>query len=178
MKEKNFRDIISRRLKACRLLKDLSLDAAAGATGVSKAMLGQIERKESVPTIALLWKIASGLNVSFSSFFADEVQPFSHQGLFPDDLDMKVSVIFPSNVETGMEMFEITLTNRHRQMSGPHRAGVIEHIVALKGNVRVFFNGEWHDLAPGDAARFYADQPHGYEAAGNTATFQNIICYT
>lgn len=36
-------------------------------TGVSKAMLGQIERGESSPTVTTLWKIATGLQVSFSS---------------------------------------------------------------------------------------------------------------
>jgi transcriptional regulator with XRE-family HTH domain len=31
-------------------------------------MLGQIERNESSPTVATLWKIATGLNVPFSAF--------------------------------------------------------------------------------------------------------------
>ena len=38
-----------------------SLEAAAAATGVSMAMLGQIERGESNPTMGVLWKIATGL---------------------------------------------------------------------------------------------------------------------
>ncbi len=52
-------------LKALRLARGWSLSKLAEETGVSKAMLGQIERNESSPTVSTLWKIATGLNVPF-----------------------------------------------------------------------------------------------------------------
>ena len=67
---------ISLTLKKLRQEKGWSLDKAAEKTGVSKAMLGQIERQESSPTIATLWKIASGFDTSFSSF----TQPIHRSG--------------------------------------------------------------------------------------------------
>lgn len=57
-------------LKRLRQEKGWSLDKTAKETGVSKAMLGQIERGESSPTVAKLWQIASGFEVSLSSFIA------------------------------------------------------------------------------------------------------------
>lgn len=63
---KNINNHISLTLKALRSERGWSLDKTAEKTGVSKAMLGQIERGESSPTIATLWKIASGFNTSFS----------------------------------------------------------------------------------------------------------------
>ncbi len=45
----------------------MSLDNVANMTGVSKSMLGQIERGESSPTVATLWKIATGLHISFTA---------------------------------------------------------------------------------------------------------------
>ena len=59
--------VIAANLKALRAAKQLSLGEAAERTGVSKSMLGQIERGESSPTISTLWKIATGLQVSFTS---------------------------------------------------------------------------------------------------------------
>ena len=53
-------------LKSLRETRGWSLDKTAEATGVSKAMLGQIEREESSPTVATLWKMARGFDVSFS----------------------------------------------------------------------------------------------------------------
>lgn len=47
--------------------KKLTLDAAATVTGVSRSMLAQIEKGEVNPTISVLWKIANGYKVSFTS---------------------------------------------------------------------------------------------------------------
>ena len=59
---------VSENLRRIRKEKGLTLDKTAELTGVSKAMLSQIERGVSSPTIARLWQIATGLNVSFSQF--------------------------------------------------------------------------------------------------------------
>ena len=47
-------------LKTQRQVRGWSLSKLAEETGVSKAMLGQIERNESSPTVSTLWKIATG----------------------------------------------------------------------------------------------------------------------
>ncbi len=52
-------------LKTERQARGWSLARLAEETGVSKAMLGQIERNESSPTVSTLWKIATGLNIPF-----------------------------------------------------------------------------------------------------------------
>ena len=66
---------IAATLQLLRKQKSWSLDKAAQATGVSKAMLGQIERGESSPTVATLWKIATGFQTSFSTFLEPSVAP-------------------------------------------------------------------------------------------------------
>ena len=70
---------ISNTLKLLRSQRGWSLDVTSEKTGVSKAMLGQIERGESSPTISTLWKIASGFDVSFSLFVEN---PHPHQADF------------------------------------------------------------------------------------------------
>ncbi len=42
---------IGERLKSIRVNRNLSLDETSKLTGVSKPMLGQIERGQSVPTV-------------------------------------------------------------------------------------------------------------------------------
>jgi recombination associated protein RdgC len=86
---------IAHHLQSVRKARGLSLDKTAQLTGVSKAMLGQIERGESSPTIATLWKIATGLACSFSSFLSgDETAPTSQHA----ELDEMVAKI---EMETG-----------------------------------------------------------------------------
>lgn len=175
--ESVFKIQIANHLKAQRQKKGLSLDATARLTGVSKAMLGQIERQESSPTISILWKIASGLDTSFSAFFATQPELLSSETTFPDDPNMQVKTLFPYQADCGIEMFEITLTQHHQQHSSAHITGVIEHIVVLEGELKLYFDQQWHHLKAGERLRFFADQEHRYEAASKTAVFQNIICY-
>lgn len=177
MSEPLFKEKIAKRLKTLRHNKGLSLDKTAKLTGVSKAMLGQIERTESSPTIATLWKIASGLNASFSSFFSDVDTAETDERTFPNDANMQITVLFPFSQDTAMEMFEIALTHYHEQMSSAHSSGVVEHIVVLSGQLAVFYDGTWHNLATGQCVRFLSDQTHGYKALTEQCVFQNIVCY-
>ncbi|HAU0346558.1 TPA: helix-turn-helix transcriptional regulator, partial [Legionella pneumophila] len=94
---------IAKTLKSLRQERGWSLDKTALETGVSKAMLGQIEREESSPTISTLWKIASGFQASFSSFIEDSLDnstnPVYRAGhaetLHPDDEKIRVLPLFP-----------------------------------------------------------------------------------
>ncbi|HCL78549.1 MAG TPA: hypothetical protein DIC53_01115, partial [Synergistaceae bacterium] len=58
--------IVAENLKRIRSDRKLSLDGLAALTGVSKSMLGQIERGESSPTLQTVWKIANGLRISLT----------------------------------------------------------------------------------------------------------------
>src|SRR6478736_3002208 len=63
--------VVAENMKTYRKANKLSLDKVSELTGVSKTMLGQIERGDSIPTITTLWKIANGLKVSFTSLIKE-----------------------------------------------------------------------------------------------------------
>ncbi|UPR48542.1 helix-turn-helix transcriptional regulator [Vibrio cyclitrophicus] len=177
---------VSHNLKRIRKEKGWSLDATAKATGVSKAMLGQIERGESSPTVAKLWQIATGLNVSFSSLIMscssnELVSLFRDANELRDESLNKgfsVSVVFPFEPSLGFEIYELGLAENYEHFSEPHSTGVIEHILCISGRMAVFFDDIWYELSPGQAVRFNAEQPHGYKNIGTEkAVFHNIIHY-
>src|SRR6476469_303745 len=59
--------VVGENLRRLRTQRGLSLEKLAQQSGVSRAMLGQIELGQSAPTINVLWKVASGLGVTFSA---------------------------------------------------------------------------------------------------------------
>ncbi|HVY53430.1 MAG TPA: helix-turn-helix transcriptional regulator, partial [Gammaproteobacteria bacterium] len=128
---KNLYNHISLTLKALRRERGWSLDKAAEETGVSKAMLGQIERGESSPTIATLWKIASGFNTSFSSFIEDIGSEFNKpiyrggqaQQLHPTDEKIRVMPLFPFDEQLNFEIFVIELLPACEHLSPAHQSG-------------------------------------------------------
>ncbi|MEG0010426.1 MAG: XRE family transcriptional regulator [Aeromonas sp.] len=177
---------LAARLKALRAELGWSLDAAARETGVSKAMLGQIERGESSPTVATLWKIATGFRVSFSSFI-EPTPDEQEQTLYrvadairqqPAGEGMQVAPLFPYEGRFGFELFELTLLPGYQRESEPHEPGVTEHVIVISGVMEVLTDGEWRTLIQGEAVRFAADRPHGYRNLGVApAVFHNLIHY-
>lgn len=167
---------IAQQLKTLRKQHGLSLDKTADATGVSKAMLGQIERQESSPTIATLWKIATGLNCSLSFLMESQHMP-TNTSEYNNDPNMCIKTLFPFDEITRFETFEITLSDKHEQLSLAHNTGVSEHIYVTKGNIAVFYDNKWHNLENGSRCRFEANQTHGYKAISDKAVFIDIIHY-
>lgn len=183
---KNINKRISLTLKQLRREKGWSLDKTAEKTGVSKAMLGQIEREESSPTIATLWKIASGLDTSFSSFIEDthsELNKPIHRGgaaqqLHPTDEKIRVMPLFPFDEQLSFEIFIIELLPTCEHLSPPHQSGVIEHVIVTEGKIEILVNGKWQLLNKGEGLRFDANQAHGYRnRSSQTAVIHDIIHY-
>src|SRR5438067_12758796 len=66
--------IVGENLRRLRTQRGLSLERLAQISGVSRAMLGQIELGQSAPTINVLWKIARALEVTFSALISARTQ--------------------------------------------------------------------------------------------------------
>jgi transcriptional regulator with XRE-family HTH domain len=167
---------LAQRLKGLRSELGWSLDVAARETGVSKAS----------PTVATLWKIATGFRVSFSSFI--EPTPAAQGEVLyrtadairqqPAGEGMQVAPLFPYEKRFGFELFELTLLPGYQRESEPHEPGVTEHVIVISGLMEVLVEGAWRSLTQGEAVRFAADHPHGYRNLGIApAIFHNLIHY-
>lgn len=177
---------IANTLKTLRRERGWSLDKTAQETGVSKAMLGQIEREESSPTIATLWKIASGFQTSFSSFIEEITENTSNplyraghaKSLHPADEKICVFPLFPFDQQLRFELFVIELLPGCEHLSPPHKHGVIEHVVVVDGEMEVLIDGSWQSLVKGEGIRFNANQSHGYRNTSQALSrFHDIIHY-
>lgn len=176
---------IAATLRRLRQQQGWSLDQAARLTGVSKAMLGQIERSESSPTVSTLWKIASGFRVSLSELLegADETvglrQRDVHERVWGEDsAGMQARVLFPFDPQLGFEMFEVELAPGAESASSPHAPGVVEHIVVLEGSLALQVGEQWQHLVVGQGLRFQADQPHLMRNVGEGGLrFHDVIHY-
>jgi len=182
MKDLNL--IIGNKLKDIRNKRNLSLDEVAKLTGVSKAMLGQIERGKSNPTVSTLWKIATGLKVSFSLFIdenQDDLKVIDKNDISPiieDNNRMKLYPIFPFDSNKGFEIFTIELEPDCNHISTPHNDGVEEYIIVTEGKIEMDINGEKFILQKDNSIRFMANKPHSYKNINNNkSVFQNIILY-
>jgi XRE family transcriptional regulator, regulator of sulfur utilization len=181
------KEYLSSALQNIRKDKGISLDATAKLTGVSKAMLGQIERGESRPTVSTLWKIATGLDVSLSTFI--EPAPTSYPKAtvirtaddirqHPANGGLHIAPLFPFEEALGFEYLELTFEAGYERRSKAHAPGMIEFITVIEGQLDVLSEKKWHPLNEGQTIRFAADKPHGYRNLSDTkARVINIIHY-
>lgn len=173
------------RLRRLRQQRNWSLDRLATASGVSKAMLGQIERGESSPTVVTLWRIAGGLGVAFSDLMASPAadwQPFwlQHETLPPQVFGdgIQVTPLLPFEPRLGYELLKVELPVGCVYQSVAHEPGAVEQVLPVSGLLSIYVDGIWHPLGGGSVLRFAADAVHGYRNDGDVvACFHNLIAY-
>ncbi|AYB38146.1 helix-turn-helix domain-containing protein [Brevibacillus laterosporus] len=175
--------IIAKNLKAFRERKKLSLERVAELTGVSKTMIGQIERGESSPTITTIWKIANGLKISFTSLI-NNPQPDTKvvlrsesKTLSEDNGKYRVYPYFPFEDDRRFEVYSVEIEEGGFLSSDPHREGTEEFLTVFEGELTVRVNNNDYTIRNGDSIRFKADSSHTYHNSGITLTRLSMVLY-
>lgn len=174
---------VANNAKQIRKQKKLTLDAAAEATGVSRSMLAQIEKGEVNPTISVLWKIANGYKVSFTSLLEESGEPVSivrQTGIRPlyEDGGRYVNYpVFPFDEKKLFEIYRIAIEQGGSLSAQPHLKGTEEYITVFSGQVEIEVAEQKFLLAEGDAIRFCADVPHTYRNTGEGRAQLSMLIY-
>ncbi len=175
---------VAENLRAQRKRRAMSLDELAQLTGVSRAALSQIETRKTNPTIGVLWKIASGLGITFADLIGETRAELSvlrrgeAQPLRSMDGKFESRPLMPAVGIPQVEMYELRLAARARHVSEPHGPGTREIVVVLSGVMRMTVGDHSDELGPGDSVVFDANKPHVYEnSGGSESRYHNVIVY-
>ncbi len=174
--------VVGANLRKLRLQRGLSLERLSRLSGVSRAMLGQIELAQSAPTINVLWKISHALGVPFSALIssrqgggpallrAEQAKMLtSHDGTFSS------RALFPFDEPRRVEFYELRLARRGVEHADGHAPGTVENLVVSSGEVEIEVEGQVHRLGTGDAILFEADAPHVYRNPGESETVMYLV---
>jgi hypothetical protein len=144
------------------------------ASGVSRAMLSQVERGKSSPTINLLSKITQALGIPLSELLAGgrrrrcvmlraseaTVLTSHNSGFTSRDL-------FPIDGPRAVEFYELRLSAGSVALVAAPPFGTTESIVVARGTLTVVVAEERLCLEIGDAVLFDADSPLEYANGGD-----------
>lgn len=175
--------VIAKNLKAYRDREKLSLEKTAELTGVSKTMIGQIERGESVPTITTLWKMANGLKIPFTALIKEPeaeallVSKDDKQALSEDDGKYKVYPCFPFEDGRPYEVYTVEIEKGGFLKADPHKEGTEELFTVFEGEVTLSIENREHLVKCGDSIRFKADKPHSYLNSGKSITRLSMVLF-
>jgi len=179
----NLAALVGRNLRRLRIRQGHSLERLARLSGVSRAMLGQIETGKSTPTISLLWKVANALSVPFSRLLADGDV---HRVVLLRRKQAKIlsasggrftsRALFPFDEERRVEFYELRLAPHHTEAAEPHSPGTRENLIVTQGKVEIVVGQEPSCLLDaGDAIVFEADVPHSYRNAGEEEAVMYLV---
>jgi len=167
--------IVGANLRRLRVKRGLSLERMAKASGVSRAMLGQIELGHSTPTINVVWKIARALDVSFSTLITERAGSSTAlvlrdraKLLTSQDGSFTSRALFPFDEPRGVEFYELNLAANSIEEADAHPVGTTENLVVTSGTLTLTVGKAQHELRTGDAILFEADVPHSYRNPGST----------
>jgi transcriptional regulator with XRE-family HTH domain len=161
--------IVGANLRRLRVKRGLSLERLAKASGVSRAMLGQIELGHSTPTINVVWKIARALDVSFSTLITEHAVSSTAlvlrdraKLLTSQDGSFTSRALFPFDEPRNVEFYELHLAGNSIEEADAHPVGTTENLVVTAGSLELTVGKARHQLNTGDAIFFEADVPHRY----------------
>lgn len=174
---------LGRNLRRLRTRQGHSLERFAKLCGVSRAMLSQIETGKSAPSIGVVWKIATALNVPFATLL-DGQKTRGTTVLRRDDAKILASsdgrftsrALFPYDGSRRVEFYELRLAPGHVEFADAHAPGTTENILLAEGALEIRLEGEAaRMLAPGDAILFEADMPHSYRNPGEKEAIAFLV---
>lgn len=163
----------------------ISLGEAAIRTGVSKTMLGQVERGESSPTLSTIWKIASGLKISLSTLLTHSESSVYHVTSL-DDLKyvednrggIRVYTVFPFDPVTAIDHLYVIQSPNSYYASTTHQNAREERILVTQGQLTMHIGENTYILSVGDSITFAGNEKHAYENSGTEIlVFQSMVFY-
>ena len=179
----NLNEIVAMNLKRLRAERNLSLGKLSELSGVSKVMLSQIEKGESSPTVNTLWKIASGLQVSYTKLIdlqieAPRIIRKGESAMLGMEKGYRVYHYSTANPARDFEFFNSELEPEGEFTSEGHGPNTHEYLLVTKGQMILAYCGEEYTLEEGDFIHFDCSQPHTYLNRGRGRTeFTNIVYY-
>ena len=162
----------------------LSLEELAHRSDVSKGMLSQVEQGKTNPTVALLSRIAIGLQVDIGRLLPRSkhsprvwrvIRSGDENFAYIQTKDCKLRTLSPLDLEKQIEFYEVVLDPRGKLASDPHFPGTEEILAVVTGHIKVKAGERETDLRKGDSAYYSADVPHVITNAGGTKAVAYMI---
>ena len=163
-------------VQQARLAQDLSVNALAERSGVSRAMIGKIERGEALPTAVLLGKLSGALGMTLSELVAraentgELLRRADDQPVWTDPVTGYHRRAVSPVTDGPLELVEVELPPG-ASVSYPADAYIFKHqqLWILDGNLRFREGSQVHELRTGDCLQLGAPSATTFHNPGTAA---------
>ncbi len=148
---------IGGQIRARRQRQGLTLDGLAQRSGVSAAMLSEVERSVKNPTVKLAWQIARALGCSLTELLDEPGAPTTlvrardRRTLIDPETGIARHGVSTSLTHGALEVATYILPQGVSSGAMPaNRPGVLEHVVVARGELALRIGDDEVALAAGD----------------------------
>src|SRR5215213_6934480 len=171
-------------IQRLRKAYNLSLSELAEQSGVAKSIISQIERNETNPTLATIWRLSQALDVSIERVLAHgDDEPFIEKSsradtplLVSDDGKMRLAIIGWINTVEWLQWYDVTSEPGGVLDSDAHQRGSVECLSVLDGEFEVEVAGVAHRAKAGETLRYRSDRPHRVRCISESSAHATMVC--
>ena len=172
---------IATNIRQLREARSMTQEQLAREAGVPRPTVASLESGSANPTISILIKVATGLQVPVEELISP---PRAIGKLYPVATlssrkrgEVWVRKLLPDTIHS-LELDRMELPVGSRMIGAPHRAGTREYLACESGEVEITVSGNTWKLGPGDVFVFRGDQKHSYANPGSrTAIAYSVILF-
>lgn len=148
--------------------RNLTLGQLSKISGISKAMLSDIEKGDSNPTINTIWKIANGLKVPYTKLMENvekeatvvrKSEPTVQTG---ETEHYRIYCYFTNTPVRNFELFYVELDAHSSNVTVGHSEKAQEYIYVIQGELVLHTEMGNYTLNSGDALVFDSSVKHTY----------------
>lgn len=171
-------------IQRLRKAYNLSLSELSQQSGVAKSIISQIERNETNPTLATIWRLAQALDVSIERVLqTTEDEPFLEKTskadtpiLVSDDGKCRLAIIGWIKTVEWLQAYELSADPGGALESDPHQRGSVESLSVREGELEVEVAGVKETVKAGETLRYRCDRPHVIRNIGKAQAQATMVC--
>lgn len=165
---------LGKTIQRLRKAYNLSLSELAEQSGVAKSIISQIERNETNPTLATIWRLSQALDVSIERVLAtSDEEPFIEKTsrgdtpiLVSDDGKIRLAIVGWIKTVEWLQWYELSADPGGVLDSDPHQRGSVESLTVTAGTLEVEVAGTFQRARSGESLRYRCDRPHTVRCVG------------
>jgi transcriptional regulator with XRE-family HTH domain len=163
---------------------NLSLSELAEQSGVAKSIISQIERNETNPTLATIWRLSQALDISIERVLAaGDEEPFLEKAsradtpiLVSDDGLVRLAIVGWIKTVEWLQWYDVRSEPGGVLDSDAHQRGSVECLSVLDGAFEVEVGGETQRAGAGETLRYRCDRPHIVRCVGEAPGRATMVC--
>ncbi|WP_284180263.1 XRE family transcriptional regulator [Rhabdaerophilum sp. SD176] len=166
---------LGKTIQRLRKAYNLSLSELAEQSGVAKSIISQIERNETNPTLATIWRLSQALDVSIERFLvSSEEEPFIEKAskgdtpiLVSDDGKMRLAIVGWLKTVEWLQWYDVQAEPGAVLDSDAHQRGSVENLSVISGAFEVEVGGVTEVARAGETLRYRCDRQHIIRCIGD-----------